>query len=391
MNAAWDEAERGERRCVPHVGRGFADRMASADVEGERVSSKNARTALPLWGNEVWLTSGQRRFIGIVASIAVIGFLITWVLTLTPWPSAMAIRAVFEQGGTATAAEMDEHVPDVALTEQLGVPVDGEAADAGMTFDVFSPEDGDEPLPTVVWVHGGAWISGDSTNVDPYLRILAAEGYTTVGLNYTLGPEGVYPLAVHQLNDALETLDDRADEFRIDPDRIVLAGDSAGAQLASQLAALSTNPDYARLLSIDPALNAEQIVGVVLNCGVYDLDAMSELTGVGAWGLKVALWGYTGTKDWSQESSGTTMSTIDFVTSEFPATYISGGNGDALTWIQSLPMKDRLDELGVDVTSLLWPADHEPALPHEYQFHLDSEEAQAALVETLEFLAAVTD
>jgi acetyl esterase/lipase len=390
MNTACYEAERAARRCVTHPGGRIPERMAKTDVEGERVSSKNTRNALPSWGNEIWLTGGQRRFIGIVASIAVIGFLITWVLTITPWPSAMAIRAVFEKGGSDTAAEMEKYVTDTPLTETLAVPVDGDAADAGMTFDVFSPEGGDEPLPTIVWVHGGAWIAGDSTNVDPYLRILAAEGYTTVGLNYTLGPEGTYPVAVHQLNDALTTLDARAEELRIDPDRIVIAGDSAGAQLASQLATLSTNPDYAQLMSIDPALDADQIVGVVLNCGVYDLEAMSELDGIGAWGLKIALWGYTGHQDWSQQSSGTTMSTIDFVTADFPTTYISGGNGDALTWIQSLPMEARLDELGVDVTSLFWPADHEPALPHEYQFHLDSEDAQAALVETLDFLEAVT-
>jgi acetyl esterase/lipase len=364
--------------------------MTQSEVEGERLSSRNTRNALPSWGNEVWLTRGQRRFIGTIAAIAVVGFLVTWVVTLTAWPSALAIRAVFEQGGRSTAAEMERYVTDARLTEQLAVPVDGDSADTGITFDVHSPEGDDEPLPTIVWVHGGAWISGSSSNVDPYLRILAAEGYTTVGLNYTFGPDATYPTAVHQLNDALATLDSRAAEFRIDPERIVLAGDSAGAQLASQLAALSTNPDYARLLGIDPALDADQLVGVVLNCGVYDLDAMSELTGVGAWGFKIALWGYTGHQDWSQRSSGATMSTIDFVTADFPTTYISGGNGDALTWIQSLPMRDRLVQQGVEVTELFWPADHEPALPHEYQFHLDFEEARAALVATVEFLEEVT-
>ena len=390
MNAGCDDAERCGCRCVTRHGGRFSDRMTQSEVEGERLSSRNTRNALPSWGNEVWLTRGQRRFIGTVVTIAVVGFLITWVVMLTPWPSALAIRAVFEKGGQETVAEMDEYVTDAPLTEQHAVPVEGDAADAGITFDVYSPDDGDEPLPTIIWVHGGAWISGDSSNVDPYLRILAAEGYTTVGLNYTVGPEATYPTAVHQLNDALATLDARAAEFRIDPERIVLAGDSAGAQLASQLAAMSTNPSYAELLSIDPALDADQLVGVVLNCGVYDLDAMSELTGVGAWGFKIALWGYTGDQDWSQRSSGATMSTIDFVTADFPDTYISGGNGDALTWIQSLPMHDRLVQQGVDVTPLFWPADHEPALPHEYQFHLDSEDAQAALVETLEFLAGVT-
>ena len=53
-------------------------------------------------------------------------------------------------------------------------------------------------------------------------------------------------------------------------------------------------------------------------------------------------------------------------------------------------MSQRLQERGVEVTSLFWPADHEPALPHEYQFHLDFEEAHVALEQTLDFLGEVT-
>src|SRR5690606_861577 len=105
---------------------------------------------------------------------------------------------------------------------------------------------------TIVWIHGGAWISGSTGNVDPYLKILAAEGYTTVALGYGLGPEATYPTAVTQLNEALAYIDDHADEFSIDTTQIVLAGDSAGAQLASQMATLITNPAYADLVGIRP-------------------------------------------------------------------------------------------------------------------------------------------
>ena len=65
------------------------------------------------------------------------------------------------------------------------------------------------------------------------------------------------------------------------------------------------------------------------------------------------------------------MSTIDFVTADFPPTFIGGGNGDGLTWLQGVPMSQRLRQEGVDVTTLFWPAEHTPALQHEYQFHLD--------------------
>lgn len=319
--------------------------------------------------------------VGVVLVVGIVG-------SLTPWPSAMLIRAVFEMGGTATAEEMDRHQPDAEIRQTLGVPyADGGAA---TTLDVFTQALAGERRPTVVWIHGGAWISGESANVDPYLRILAAEGYTTIAVNYTLGPEGVYPVAVTELNDALAYIVQHADELNVDPTQLVLAGDSAGAQLASQLATLVTNPSYAGLLGIRPALSADQLSGVILNCGVYDLRAMAELQGLPAWGFKIALWAYTGTKNWSEESSGATMSTIEFVTADFPPTYISGGNGDGLTWLQSIPMAQRLHSLGVPVTELFWPAPHEPALPHEYQFHLDSPDAQTALARTIDWLAAHT-
>jgi acetyl esterase/lipase len=333
------------------------------------------------------------------AALVVTLLLAIWVVvSSTPWPSTLLIRAVFEKGAQDTIDEMLPYVPDTPLTEHTDIAYGNDgaggagstgaagAADAGNTLDVYTPADASGPLPTIVWTHGGAWISGQKQNVEPYLRILASHGYTTIALDYTVAPEAAYPTALNQLNDALGYISSHASELNVDPHTIVLAGDSAGAQLTSQLAVLSTVPDYAELLGITPALQPEQLAGVILNCGVYDMTAMAQLDGIAAWGFKSALWAYTGTKNWSATYEGATMSTIDFTTPDFPPTFISGGNGDGLTWLQSVPMSTRLQEQGVDVTSLFWPADHEPALPHEYQFHLDYPEAQTALTATLEFL-----
>lgn len=331
----------------------------------------------------------RRRRLWIALAVVVVIMLVAAIVTsVTPWPSAMLIRATFESSATATVAEMEQYVPAGQLREVHDVRYGG-AGDAA-TLDVFTPAADGDQLPAVVWVHGGAWISGSQANVEPYLKILAAEGYTTIGVDYGVGPEATYPTAVTQVNDALDYITAHAAELSVDPSQIVLAGDSAGAQLASQVATLITNPAYAELVGIQPSLTPAQLAGVILNCGVYDLQAMSELDGLAAWGFKVALWAYTGTKDWSEQSSGATMSTIDFVTEDFPPTYISGGNGDGLTWLQSIPMSQRLDERGVTVTEVFWPAPHEPALPHEYQFHLDLPEAQEALDETIAWLGATT-
>jgi acetyl esterase/lipase len=308
----------------------------------------------------------------------------------TPWPAALLIRSVFDRGAAETLAEFERHPPGAPVDERLDVQYADGADGRNTMLDAFGPAGVDRPLPTVVWIHGGAWISGGKEIVAPYLRILAAEGYRTIGLNYTISPEATYPTAIRQLGAALGYIRDHAEELGVDATRIVLAGDSAGAQLASQLAVLMTNPEYAALVGMRPALGPRQLVGVILQCGVYDLRRMAGLTGVTAWGFKSALWAYTGTRNWSSSYQGATMSTIDFVTADFPPTYISGGNADGLTWIESIPMSQALQREGVDTTTRFYAADHEPALPHEYQFHLDYEDAQLSLRDTLAFLARVT-
>ncbi len=323
---------------------------------------------------------------GTLVAAALVG---ATVAAFSPWPSVMVIRAVFDKGAEATVAEMEPHVPDTQLTEYRDIayaPPTGSLPQSDTTLDVFTPANGTKKLTTIVWIHGGAWISGQKENIEPYMRILAAQGYTTIALNYTTAPDAAYPTAVTQLNSALAYIDEHASDWNADPDRIVLAGDSAGSQLASQLATLTTNPRYAHLLGMSPAIKPDQLVGAILNCGVYDLPAMSALNGIEAWGLQVSLWAYAGTKDWSSKSVGSLMSTVNFVNADFPPTFISGGNGDALTWSQSIPFTRALEDAGVSVTPLFWPANHEPKLPHEYQFHLDLDEANVALAETLKYL-----
>ena len=84
----------------------------------------------------------------------------------------MLIRTAFEAGARATVKEMLPYVPSSGITEKLDLPVT--VSSGRSTLDVFAPSNATGPFPTVVWVHGGAWISGSKTNVAPYLRILAA-------------------------------------------------------------------------------------------------------------------------------------------------------------------------------------------------------------------------
>ncbi|MBT2539062.1 alpha/beta hydrolase [Arthrobacter sp. ISL-69] len=341
-------------------------RTASAGAPGLTAATKVRRSARP-----------RKRDL-----FAVLVLMVLIAVSATPWPSALVIRSVFERGAESTVDEMTPYVPDTPLQTRSGV-----VYKPGGTFDVFTPESVTGPLPTIVWIHGGAWISGAQSDVEPYLRILAAQGYTTIGIGYPIAPEAVYPTAVEDINEALAYIKAHAGDLQVDSNRIVLAGDSAGAQLASQMATLTVNPEYANLLGVEPALQKQELVATILHCGVYDLQAMADLNGIAAWGFKTALWAYTGTKDWSDTYAGSTMSTVEFVTGDLPPTFISGGNGDGLTWLQSVPYRNRLRAAGVPVTELFWAANHEPALPHEYQFHLDFAEAREARDKTFDFLS----
>ena len=332
-----------------------------------------------------WLTL-KRHSIPLAALL--LGVIAALVAVVSPWPAALLIRGVFEKGAADTLSEMEHYAPASGVDANLDVAYGDSGSDT--TLDVFSPTGGIEALPTVVWIHGGAWISGDKHDVAPYLRTIASRGYTTVALNYTISPETTYPTALSQLNDALAYLVENAEGFRIDPGRIVIAGDSAGAQLTSQLAALVSNPDYAELVGIEPALTDEQLRAVVLNCGIYDVSGIPNAPGIGGWGFRVALWSYIGDRDWSDHPGGVQMSTLDFVTADFPPTSISGGNGDPLTASQSRPLAAKLDGLGVSVTEVFYADDHKPSLPHEYQFHLDFVDARNALESTVKFLDDVT-
>ncbi len=264
--------------------------------------------------------------------------------------------------------------------------------DPDATFDVYFPTStaSDATLPSIVWTHGGAWLSGDKSNTTGYFALLASRGYTVVAVNYSLAPGSRYPKPVHQLNDALGYLIQEPQRFHIDPAGLVLAGDSAGAQITSQIACLMSNPAYAESIGVRPALSVEQIRGLILHCGFYDMRILIDRGRTAPspllrWGIKTMVWAYTG-KRANDSPPIREMSTIDHVTSRFPPTFLSGGNGDPLTDAHSRPMAKRLHNLGVPVVTLFYNADHRPRLPHEYQFTLDHADGRKAFDTMVTFL-----
>lgn len=337
----------------------------------------------------------KKVFLWPVGSLIAIIIIVLAAFRLSPWPGAMIIRAVFEDNSKKVTQALEAHLPN----KPINVVADQQykSGDSDAYLDVYYPQaisDTDEKQPVIIWTHGGAWLSGDKKSAAPYFKLLASAGYTVIAPDYSLAPEKTYPTAVHQLNDAYKYIEENNQRFHADTDNIILAGDSAGSQLSAQLAAITTSPTYAAEMHMEPTLKSEQLKGVVLNCGIYKMEGLTQpepsLPKLVGWGNDVAVWALTGTRDFSDPVIRQ-MSPYYHVTEDFPPTFITGGNNDALTNEQSKPFAQKLQSLNVDVTTLFYPANHRPGLPHEYQFNLDTNDGKQALTQILDFVKLHVD
>lgn len=309
-------------------------------------------------------------------------------LQLSPRLVAKLVEVAFDRDNRRVARAMQAHVPDGSHSR---LDLNYLSGDPAATLDVHRPAGTTGPLPVVVWVHGGGWVSGDKNDVAPYLRILCLNSHipiAAVGLNYTKGPQARYPTALRQIDAACAYLGEHAEDLGLDVSRVVLAGDSAGAQLASQYAAMVTDHDFADEVGIGaPTVTPMQLRGVVLHCGVYDLESLVNAPLVVRWGFRRVMWAWTGRLDISHNPAVQQMSTVRTVTAKFPPAMITGGNADPLTPHQSRPFAARLTELGVPTTAFFYDDDHSPALLHEFQFNLDGADGPLTLRRTVSFLS----
>ena len=136
-------------------------------------------------------------------------------------------------------------------------------------LDVYYPEGTAAPLPTIVSIHGGGYVYGSKEVYRRYGMDMAKRGFAFVNFNYRLAPKWKFPTPLCDTNAVLHWVVKNAHRYHLDPDRILLVGDSAGAQLASQYAAMWANPVYAALFPLK--LPKITIRALGLNCGLYDM------------------------------------------------------------------------------------------------------------------------
>lgn len=183
-------------------------------------------------------------------------------------------------GAAARAAEAPPKPPPVATTgavqTRTDVPYLAGSADPQRSLDVYLPQpakaspDEKKPLvPLFLYLHGGAWVSGDKRQYRDLGTAIAARGIAVAVVNYRLSGDGVVRHPAHALDAAIAVgwLRKHAAELGVDAGRIFVGGHSAGAHISA-------------LLAYDPGLLAAvgekptALRGFVGLEGIYDLPEL---------------------------------------------------------------------------------------------------------------------
>lgn len=118
---------------------------------------------------------------------------------------------------------------------------------------------GSPPFPGIAFIHGGGWVTGSRDLADPQCRALARACQAVVlSIEYRLAPEHPYPAGLRDCHSAMTWAVAHADELGLEPSRLVVAGDSAGGNLATAsclLARDSGGPSIAGQLLIYPVVD----------------------------------------------------------------------------------------------------------------------------------------
>lgn len=178
----------------------------------------------------------------------------------------------------------------------------------------------DGPLPAVLIVHGGAWVSGTKDQLALAARHLAQHGYVAAAISYRLAPANTFPAQIYDCQAAVRWLREHAREFKIDPTRIGGYGYSAGGHLVALLGAL--DDELLRepgLPTNAPSARLQCVVAGGAPCEFRVLPKESD---------RLAYWlgGTPGEKPDAYRDS----SPANFVTSDDPPMFFFHGSDDAL-------------------------------------------------------------
>lgn len=134
-------------------------------------------------------------------------------------------------------------------------------------------------VPVIIAVHGGGWRSGSPDTYKHWGPYLAEAGFAVFAIEYRLSKpsQKSYPAAVYDVRAAVQFVRAQASSLAIDPDRIALMGDGAGAHLAALVTLANAEPAFSSQYKSDPNANTPATVkAAAVFYGIYNLTAQWE-------------------------------------------------------------------------------------------------------------------
>jgi acetyl esterase len=170
-----------------------------------------------------------------------------------PDPRTATVEAR-RQGLTALMQMSGPQIP-MDRVDEITLPL----SHAALPARVYSPHADGTLLPGLIYFHGGGLVAGSIATHDGIARALAdAGGVRVVSVDYRLAPEAHFPAALDDAKSAVEYIAGHCADFGVDPDRLGICGDSAGATLAAatcQRLARAGGPRLALQLLLCPILD----------------------------------------------------------------------------------------------------------------------------------------
>jgi acetyl esterase/lipase len=191
---------------------------------------------------------------------------------------------------------------------------------ARQRLDVFVPRDRSSPPPLVVWVHGGAWMSGTKEAGELEVAPFVAAGWAVANVEYRLSGEATAPAAAADVRCAVKWIARRAHGYGVDASHLVLAGHSAGAHLAL----LAAFADTTAGLDVACPGDLPAMQGVIDWSGITDVEDLRRGPSARGWA-----------DDWIGAFPGAAerarrMSPLAWVRPGLPAVLIIHGDSDRL-------------------------------------------------------------
>src|SRR5262245_16336441 len=210
---------------------------------------------------------------------------------------------------------------------------------------VATPGQTPTPTPTVIFIHGGGWVQG--TKEGSMLRALPyiAMGYSVVNVEYRLANVSLAPAAIEDCRCALRWVVAHAKEYNIDPDRLIIAGESAGGHLALTTGMIPSNAGFDRSCY---ATSEPRVAAIVDFYGITDvadlLDGPNKKPFPESWPYTVQWLGNQPNR--AELAKG--ASPLTYVRTGVPPTILIHGDADNLVpFTHSVRLREALEKAGV--------------------------------------------